>query len=123
MYSYISERRGKDTGYLASFKGSFKHIGRLIIYNFIFGLLVLIGSMFFIVPGVIAYIIFVFGYCYILDLKLNLSDAITGIKVSGKQVPTAEKTLPTTPSPSLSFFPILARTTKLMGTREISWFA
>jgi len=77
MFSYISELRGKDTGFIASFKGTFKHIGRLIFYNIIFGLLVLIGSMFFIVPGIIAYIIFVFGFCYILDLKLNISDAMT----------------------------------------------
>lgn len=77
MYSYISELRNKDSGYIASFKGAFKHIGRLIVYNIIFGLMVLIGSMFFIVPGILAYIIFVFGFCYILDLKLNLSDAMT----------------------------------------------
>jgi hypothetical protein len=77
MYSYICELRGKDTGFIASFKGTFKHMWRLIVYNIVFGLLVLIGSMFFIVPGIIAYIIFVFGFCYILDLKLNISDAMT----------------------------------------------
>lgn len=77
MFSYISELRGKETGYRASFKGAFKHLGRLIGYNILFGLLVIIGLMFFIVPGIIAYIIFVFGYCYILDLKLNISDAFT----------------------------------------------
>jgi len=77
MYTYISELRGKDIGLIASFKGTFKHIGRLIFYNIIFGLMVLIGSMFFIIPGIIAYIIFVFGFCYILDLKLKLSDAMT----------------------------------------------
>ncbi|HEY5585446.1 MAG TPA: hypothetical protein VIK78_13295 [Ruminiclostridium sp.] len=77
MHSYISELRGKDTGYIASFKGVFKHIWRLICYNIIFGLLVLIGLMFFIVPGVIAYVIFVFGFCYILDLKLKISDVMT----------------------------------------------
>lgn len=77
MYSYISELKGKDTGFAASFKGAFKHLGRLIAYNLLFGLLVMIGLMFFIVPGVIAYIIFVFGYCYILDLKLSISDAFT----------------------------------------------
>ncbi len=77
MYSYISELRGKDTGFAASFKGAFKHMGRLIGYNILFGLLVMIGLMFFVVPGVIAYIIFVFGFCYILDLKLSISDAFT----------------------------------------------
>jgi len=77
MYSYISELRGKDTGIIASFKGTFKHMGRLIFYNIIFGLMILIGSMFFIVPGIIAYIIFVFGFCYILDLKLSIPDAMT----------------------------------------------
>jgi len=77
MYSYISELRSKDSGYVASFKGAFKHIGRLFGYNIIFGLMVMIGLMFFVVPGVIAYIIFVFGFCYILDLKLNISDAMT----------------------------------------------
>lgn len=77
MFSYISELRGKETGFRASFKGAFKHLGRLIGYNILFGLLVIIGLMFFIVPGIIAYIIFVFGFCYILDLKLNISDAFT----------------------------------------------
>lgn len=77
MYSYISERRGKDTGTIVSFKGAFKRIIPLIIYNIIFGLLVLIGLMFFIIPGIIAYIIFIFGYCYIIDLKLNISNAMT----------------------------------------------
>jgi hypothetical protein len=52
-------------------------MGRLVFYNIIFGLLVFLGSMFLIIPGVIAYIIFVFGYCYILDLKLNIADAMT----------------------------------------------
>jgi len=77
MNSYISEIRGKDTGNVASFKGTFKHLFRLICYNIIFGLLVLIGLMFFIVPGIIAYVIFVFGFCYLLDLKLKISDAMT----------------------------------------------
>lgn len=77
MFSYISELRGKETGFKASFKGAFKHLGRLICYNILFGLLVVIGLMFFVIPGVIAYVIFVFGYCYILDLKLNVSDAFT----------------------------------------------
>lgn len=77
MYSYILELKGKDSGFKASFSGTFRHLGRLIAFNIIFGLLVLIGSMFFIVPGIIAYAVYVFGYCYILDLKLNISDAMT----------------------------------------------
>lgn len=77
MYSYLSELRGKPTGYIACFKGTFKHMGRLIFYNIIFGILVLIGSMILIIPGIIAYAIFAFGYCYILDLKLNIADAMT----------------------------------------------
>ncbi len=77
MYSYIAELRGKDSGFKASFKGAFKHMGRLIIYNILFGLLVLMGLMFFVVPGIIAYIIFIFGFCYVLDLKLNVADAFT----------------------------------------------
>lgn len=77
MYSYISEKKGKETGYLACFKGTFRHMGRLIGYNIIFGLIIMIGLMFFIIPGIIAYVIFIFGYCYILDLKLNLLDAMT----------------------------------------------
>ena len=77
MYSYISELRGKDTGFKACFKGTFKHMGRLICYNVVFGLMVTLGLMFFIVPAIIVYIIFIFGYCYILDLKLTVSDAMT----------------------------------------------
>ncbi len=77
MYSYISELRGKATGILSGFKGAFKHLGRLIIYNILFGLLVVMGLMFFIIPGIIAYIVFIFGFCYILDLKLNVADAFT----------------------------------------------
>ncbi|PYG89780.1 hypothetical protein LY28_00374 [Ruminiclostridium sufflavum DSM 19573] len=78
MYTYICEARGKNTAASAgSFKGAFKHLGRLIGYNIIFGLLVSIGTMFFIIPGIIAYIIFVFGYCYILDIKLTVADAMT----------------------------------------------
>ncbi len=77
MYSYICEIKGKTLKTADSFKGTFKNIGRLIGYNIIFGLLVSIGTMFFIIPGIIAYIIFVFGYCYILDIKLNVAEAIT----------------------------------------------
>jgi len=77
MYSYIAELRGKETGTSASFRGAFKHLGRLIIYNILFGLLVVMGLMFFVIPGIIAYVIFIFGYCYILDLKLNVADAFT----------------------------------------------
>ncbi len=77
MYSYILELRGKNTGYKSSFSGAFKHIGRLIIYNITFGLMVLLGSTFFILPGLIAYVLFVFGYCYIMDLKLTVPDAMT----------------------------------------------
>lgn len=77
MYSYISELRGKDTGSIASFKGTFKHIWRLICFNIIFGLMVAIGMMFFIIPAIIVYIVFVFGFCYILDLKLTIADAMT----------------------------------------------
>ncbi len=77
MYSYITELKGKVSGIAASFKGAFKHLGRLIAYNILFGLLVAMGLIFFIIPGIIAYIIFIFGYCYILDLKLNVADAFT----------------------------------------------
>lgn len=78
MYSYISELKGKDdTGFKASIKGTYKHIGRLIFFNIIFGLIISIGMMFFIVPAIIAYVIFVFGFCYILDLKLTVADAMT----------------------------------------------
>lgn len=77
LYCYILELRGKNSGFKASFAGAYKHIGRLIIYNIVFGLLVLIGSMFFIIPGIIAYTLFVFGYCYIMDLKLTVPDAMT----------------------------------------------
>lgn len=77
MYSYIAELRGKATGIWASFKETFKHFGRLVIYNILFGLLVMMGLMFFVVPGIIAYIIFIFGFCYIIDLKLNVADAFT----------------------------------------------
>lgn len=77
MYSYIAELRGRVTGIAGSFKGAFKHFGRLIAYNLLFGLLVAMGLIFFIIPGIIAYIIFIFGFCYILDLKLNVADAFT----------------------------------------------
>ncbi len=77
MYSYLSEQRGKDSGFRASFSGVFKHLGRIIAYNVIFGLLVMLGSMFFVIPGIIAYVMFVFGFCYILDLKLTMADAMT----------------------------------------------
>lgn len=77
MYSYIAELRGRVTGIAVSFKGAFKHFGRLIVYNILFGLLVAMGLIFFIIPGIIAYIIFIFGLCYILDLKLNVADAFT----------------------------------------------
>lgn len=77
MYAYISEIKGKKLKASESYKGAFKHIGRLIGYNIIFGLLVSIGTMFFFIPGIIAYIIFVFGYCYILDIKLTVADALT----------------------------------------------
>ncbi len=77
MYSYIAELKGKAAGFAASFKGAFRHLGRLIVYNILFGLLVLLGLMFFVVPGILAYIIFIFGFCYILDLKLTLADAFT----------------------------------------------
>ncbi|QNU68350.1 hypothetical protein EHE19_008070 [Ruminiclostridium herbifermentans] len=77
MYSYICEIKGRTLKAIDSLKGAFKHIGRLIAYNIIFGLMVAIGTMFFFIPGIIAYIIFVFGYCYILDIKLTVPDAIT----------------------------------------------
>ncbi len=77
MYSYLSEQRGKDSGFRASFSGVFKHMGRIIAYNVIFGLIVMFGSMFFVIPGIIAYVMFVFGYCYVLDLKLTVADAMT----------------------------------------------
>ncbi len=77
MYSYIKELRGKTSGVAASFKGAFRHLGKLLVYNILFGLLVLMGLIFFVIPGVIAYIVFVFGSCYILDLKLNVADAFT----------------------------------------------
>ncbi len=77
MYSYIAELRGRVAGIAGSFKGAFKHFGRLIAYNLLFGLLVAMGLIFFIIPGIIAYIIFIFGFCYILDLKLNVADAFT----------------------------------------------
>jgi hypothetical protein len=77
MYSYICEIKGRTLKASDSFKGAFKHIGRLIAYNLIFGLMVSIGTMFFFIPGIIAYIVFVFGYCYILDIKLTVADAIT----------------------------------------------
>ncbi|OPX44292.1 hypothetical protein CLHUN_18460 [Ruminiclostridium hungatei] len=77
MYSYISELKGKTSGIAASFKGAFRNFGRLVVYNILFGLLVLMGLIFFVIPGIIAYIIFIFGFCYILDLKLNVADAFT----------------------------------------------
>lgn len=77
MYSYISELRQRDSGVKASFAGAFKHMGRLIGYNLVFGLLVMIGSMFFLIPGILAYIVFVFGYCYVIDLKLTVPEAMT----------------------------------------------
>jgi len=77
MYSYLSGRKGKDAGFKASFKGTFKHLGRLIFYNIIFGIMFFIGCMFFVIPGILVYVIFVFGYCYILDLKLRVSEAMT----------------------------------------------
>jgi hypothetical protein len=77
MYSFILEKRGKDGSFRESFKGLFRCFGRLIAYNIIFGILFLIGVMFFAVPGILAYVIFVFGYCYILDLKLTVPDAMT----------------------------------------------
>jgi hypothetical protein len=77
MYSYLAEKRGKESGIKASFKGMFRHMWRLIFYNIIFGIMFFIGSMFFVIPGIIAYVVFVFGYCYILDLKLNVSEAMT----------------------------------------------
>lgn len=77
MYSYICEIKGRNLKSADSFKGAFKHIGRLIVYNIIFGLLVSIGTMFFFIPGIIAYIIFVFGYCYILDIKSTVAEAMT----------------------------------------------
>ncbi|HEX2924837.1 MAG TPA: hypothetical protein VHP38_01020 [Ruminiclostridium sp.] len=77
MYSYISEHRGKDNGFRASFSGVFKHFGRIIAYNAVFGLLVMLGSTFFVIPGIIAYVMFVFGFCYVLDLKLTMPDAMT----------------------------------------------
>ncbi len=77
MYSYLSELKGKDSGFVTSFKGTFKHMGRLVFYNIIFGIMFSIGLMFFIIPGIIVYAIFVFGFCYILDLKLTVADAMT----------------------------------------------
>lgn len=77
MYSYLSGLKEKDGGFKASFKGAFKHVGRLIFYNIIFGIMFFIGSMFFVIPGIIVYVVFIFGYCYILDLKLNVSEAMT----------------------------------------------
>ncbi len=77
MYSYLAEQRGKDSGFRASFSGVFKHMGRIIAYNVIFGLIVMFGSMFFVIPGIIAYVMFVFGFCYVLDLKLTMADAMT----------------------------------------------
>lgn len=77
MYSYICEIRGRNLKSADTFKGAYKHIGRLIGYNIIFALIVSIGTMFFVIPGIIAYIIFVFGYCYILDIKLTIGDALT----------------------------------------------
>lgn len=77
MYSYILELRKKESGYKASFAGVFRHLGRLISYNIVFGLLVMLGLMFFIIPGIIAYVLFVFGYCYVMDLRLTVPDAMT----------------------------------------------
>lgn len=77
MYTYINEVKGRTLKASESFKGTFKNIGRLIAYNIVFGLLVSIGTMFFFIPGIIAYIIFVFGYCYILDIKSSIGDAMT----------------------------------------------
>lgn len=84
MYSYLCERKGRYLKSADSFKGAFKHIGRLIAYNIIFGLLVSIGTMFFVIPGVIAYIIFVFGYCYILDIKSTVAEAMTACSEATK---------------------------------------
>ncbi len=91
MYSYIAELRGKASGILASFKGAFKHPLRLIAYNILFGLLVLMGLMFFFIPGIIAYIIFIFGFCYVIDLKLSVSEAFTASSeiTKGKKIQIA----------------------------------
>ncbi|ACL76433.1 hypothetical protein [Ruminiclostridium cellulolyticum] len=91
MYSYLSEQRGKDCGFRASFSGVFRHTGRIILYNIVFGLLVVFGSMFFVIPGIIAYVMFVFGFCYVLDLKLTMADAMTASSevTKGKKVQIA----------------------------------
>jgi hypothetical protein len=77
MYSFILEKRGKNSGFKESFRGLFRCFGRLTAYNIVFGILVMLGLMFFAVPGILAYVIFVFGYCYVLDLKLTVPDAMT----------------------------------------------
>lgn len=91
MYSYIAEHKGKENGFRASFTGVFRHLGRFIAYNVVFGLLVTLGSMFFVIPGIVAYVMFVFGYCYVMDLKLTMADAMTASSeiTRGKKVQIA----------------------------------
>lgn len=77
MYAYISELKGKNLSISQCFKGAFKHFGRLVAYNVLFGLVVFLGLTLLVLPGIAAYAMFVFGYCYVLDLKLRASDAFS----------------------------------------------
>jgi hypothetical protein len=87
-YSYIAELKGRDSGFKASFKGTFKNFGRILIYYIFFGIAIFTGMMFFIIPAIVLYIMFAFGICYILDLNFRSLDAMAASATitAGKKV-------------------------------------
>ncbi len=76
MYSFIAEKTGRDSSFKASFKRVFKYLFRLILLNICFGVTVGVGLSFFILPGIFLYIMFVFSFCYVLDLRSLVFDSM-----------------------------------------------
>ena len=86
--SYIAELKGRDSGIKASFKGTFKNFGRILVYYILFGITIFTGMMFFVIPAILFYIMFAFGICYILDLNFRSLDAMAASAsiTAGKRV-------------------------------------
>ena len=76
MFSFIAEKTGRDCSFKASFKRVFKYLFRLILLNICFGITVGVGLSFFIVPGILLYIMFIFSFCYVVDLRSLVFDSM-----------------------------------------------
>jgi len=77
IYTLVNTTKGKHVNLLEAFSKGYRYFFRLIGLLFIFATLMIVGFIFFIIPGIIVIRRYFLSFYYLVDQNMSIKDAMT----------------------------------------------